>query len=281
MTFSYLSTIGDKKTRQASAPVGKYGARRIVPSRSQLIRSPQAYSRGASCASCDTTNVAAKKPGELISQSLRQFFEPRFKHDFSKVRIHHDPQAQQNAEALGASAFTADNDISFAKREYRPETPEGRALLANELAHVEQTRVPGLIARRSAGKPGQPKNPPEHTEDNCDAWERDLESFSITIAKRYLLDVHGVKAGPVEKLQCLPKPLNNYCDVDYSDKSVVRVMRKPTSGPPPSRGIGANEVWVLRWRPKDPRISCVYEYSCPESGGLALRKKACQQAKPQ
>jgi hypothetical protein len=60
--------------------------------------------------------------------------------DFGDVRIHTDGAAARKASELGARAFTVGNHIAFAPGEYRPGTPEGDALLAHELAHVQQQR---------------------------------------------------------------------------------------------------------------------------------------------
>lgn len=58
--------------------------------------------------------------------------------DFAKVRVHTDTQAAQDAERLGASAFTIGRGVGFAAGAYQPGTPAGDALLAHELAHVSQ-----------------------------------------------------------------------------------------------------------------------------------------------
>ena len=66
--------------------------------------------------------------------------ESRFGHDFSDVRVHSDERAASRARALDAQAFAVDSNIVFGAGRYRPESPEGRGLLAHELAHVVQQR---------------------------------------------------------------------------------------------------------------------------------------------
>jgi hypothetical protein len=78
--------------------------------------------------------------GHALSQSLRDFFEPRFGHDFRQVRVHTDARASEAATAINARAFTMANHILFRSEEYAPDTPMGRRLLAHELAHVVQQR---------------------------------------------------------------------------------------------------------------------------------------------
>ncbi|MFE9843741.1 eCIS core domain-containing protein [Streptomyces goshikiensis] len=53
----------------------------------------------------------------------------------------HPTTAAESANALGARAFTVDQDVVFAAGEYRPGDPGGRALITHELAHtVQQAR---------------------------------------------------------------------------------------------------------------------------------------------
>ena len=54
------------------------------------------------------------------------------------VRVHTDVAADRAASALNARAFTIGRDISFAAGEFRPDTAQGRHLLAHELSHVVQ-----------------------------------------------------------------------------------------------------------------------------------------------
>lgn len=81
--------------------------------------------------------------GHALNSETRHFFEPRFSHSFSNVRIHSDHAANESARSLGARAYTSDRHIFFASGEYQPSTREGRQLLAHELAHVvQQSHVP-------------------------------------------------------------------------------------------------------------------------------------------
>jgi hypothetical protein len=57
-------------------------------------------------------------------------------HSFESVRVHTDASAGKSAAAMGSSAYTVGRDVVFAPGRYRPSTPEGRALIADELAHV-------------------------------------------------------------------------------------------------------------------------------------------------
>ena len=54
------------------------------------------------------------------------------------MRIHADAAASASAKQLKALAYTQGNDIVFANNQYKPDTAEGKKLLAHELTHVVQ-----------------------------------------------------------------------------------------------------------------------------------------------
>src|SRR5262245_54234022 len=92
--------------------------------------------------------------GEPLDVATRAYFEPRFGHDFSNVRVHSDDRAAASARAVNAVAYTAGESIVFGEGQRQPGTWRGRHLLAHELAHVVQQRQ-GLGAghlRRKATK---------------------------------------------------------------------------------------------------------------------------------
>ena len=86
--------------------------------------------------------------GQPLPKSTRAFFEPRFGHDFSQVRVHADHRAASSAQALNARAYTSGRDIAFAASQYAPESQPGKHLLAHELTHVVQ---------QSGGSGGAPR----------------------------------------------------------------------------------------------------------------------------
>jgi hypothetical protein len=78
--------------------------------------------------------------GQPLDAGTRAYFEPRYGHDFSRVRVHADQQAGETARAMDAAAYTVGSQIAFAEGRYQPGTAAGRRLLAHELAHVVQQR---------------------------------------------------------------------------------------------------------------------------------------------
>jgi len=63
-----------------------------------------------------------------------------FGRDVESVRVHTDAAATRSAEYLNALAYTTGSHIVFRHGHFTPSTPEGKRLLAHELAHVMQQR---------------------------------------------------------------------------------------------------------------------------------------------
>ena len=76
--------------------------------------------------------------GRALPDAVRSYFEPRFNHDLSGVRLHTDSHAAHLAQSLHARALTVGRDVFFGAGEYAPQTAEGKKLIAHELAHVLQ-----------------------------------------------------------------------------------------------------------------------------------------------
>jgi hypothetical protein len=81
--------------------------------------------------------------GETLDRATREFMEPRFGHDFSRVRVHRDEVARRSAEAVHARAYTVGSHIVLG------ESPS-RQLLAHELAHTIQQSTEPVVHRQPA-----------------------------------------------------------------------------------------------------------------------------------
>ncbi len=128
----------------------------------ELRRKPLAGSEPGS----PTVDLAARigerrGHGSPLPAASRAFFEPRFQHDFSRVRVHTDTAAEAMAESLNAEAFTIGGDIFFGPARFAPQAIAGQRLLAHELTHVVQqqsrsTQLPLVVQRQTLeGGPGK------------------------------------------------------------------------------------------------------------------------------
>ena len=76
--------------------------------------------------------------GQSLPESSRRYFEPRFSHDFSQVKIHTDSRANGLAKRINARAFTLGRNVVFGAGQYQPHNTAGQHLIAHELTHVVQ-----------------------------------------------------------------------------------------------------------------------------------------------
>ncbi len=85
-------------------------------------------------------NQVLRAHGKSLPLSVLSFFEGRFGHDFSQVRVHDGEQALNAAQVLGARAFTIGRNLVFDQGQFAPTTRSGQKLLAHELAHIVQQK---------------------------------------------------------------------------------------------------------------------------------------------
>jgi hypothetical protein len=95
-----------------------------------------------------------RSPGQPLDTATRGYFEPRFAHDFSRVRVHTDSMASESARAVNALAYTVGRDVVFSSGRYEPQSSPGRTLIAHELAHVIQQETAGSTGADSVSEHG-------------------------------------------------------------------------------------------------------------------------------
>lgn len=113
-----------------------------------LPTSPAATSEATTTKAPEIVHQSLSATGQPLDAATRAFFEPRFGHDFSQIRIHADHKAAQANRSIYARAFAFNGHIAFADGQYAPTSPTGRKLLAHELAHVvQQSESPHTVRR--------------------------------------------------------------------------------------------------------------------------------------
>lgn len=91
--------------------------------------------------------------GQALPKSVRNYFEPRFRTDFSQVKVHTDSHASRLARSVNAKAFTSGKDIVFNAGQFSPNSQTGKSLIAHELTHVvQQTGADGIRVDQSKEK---------------------------------------------------------------------------------------------------------------------------------
>ena len=191
-------------------------------------------SGGAATPAADRAASATPRSsgGQPLGADTRAFFEARSGADLGAVRVHTDAYAAASAAALGADAFTVGHDIVFGARQYQPESPSGRRLLAHELAHVLQQRDGRpRIQRRLSVNPNHPSFAPASD-----------PAASLTSAQRFAM------------MSTIISALCPEFEVDAASGEVLTVSR--TSLPPDELAAGLNPVGcccldVLTMAPND------------------------------
>ncbi|WP_444439493.1 eCIS core domain-containing protein [Pseudomonas sp. A6] len=159
---------------------------KVTPASGALARKPATAGPGAGQAPGIVHDVL-REPGQPLASEARGFFEPRFGHDFARVRVHADARADASAQAVQARAYTVGHDLVFAAGQYRPQSPEGRQLLAHELTHVLQ-QGPGL-RRKPADKPKAAAPDPLCAKFDFDKARKAVEAQAKLAAKGDLLQL--------------------------------------------------------------------------------------------
>jgi len=116
-----------------------------------------------------------RSPGQPLDADTRAFMEPRFGHDFSRVRVHADSRAAESARTVDALAYTVGSDIVFGTGRYAPDEDEGKRLLAHELTHTIQQSPQG-------SRPGPGTMASLRVGAADDAYEREAERVSHELA---------------------------------------------------------------------------------------------------
>ncbi len=122
--------------------MSKKSAQQSEPESGKVYRAAkdQSSSSNASDTESDLEQQIAQtlSGGEPLDESLQRHYSQLLNADLSHVKIHTDTSAAALCDSLNARAFTYSNHIYFSSGQYAPNDPQGRWLIAHELAHVLQ-----------------------------------------------------------------------------------------------------------------------------------------------
>jgi hypothetical protein len=163
-----------------------------------------------------------RSSGQPLDAATRQFFEPRFSHDFSRVRIHADEKAAHSAREVSALAYTVGSNVVFAAGQYRPSSPAGRQLIAHELTHVVQQSHSSSRGHAGSILLDAPANPLEAQAERTSAAVMSATRNSggklgATIHSTGLLQRAPADPAPAKDQPPAPKAEFSDCDKDLQD----------------------------------------------------------------
>jgi hypothetical protein len=93
---------------------------------------------------------SVRRNSRPLPDNVRADLERTVGESAADVRVMTGPEATEAARAVGAQAFTTDGTIVIPEGEFRPDTDEGRELLAHEAVHALQQRGGGTGAGLSS-----------------------------------------------------------------------------------------------------------------------------------
>ena len=125
--------------------------------------------------------------GRPLDVTDRTYFEPRFGSGLGHVRLHDDDRAAALTDEAGAAAFTVGSHVFLGRGAVQPDPGPACALLAHELAHVEQRHVTRTLWRT-------PKDP------SANAQRLQVFAESVSHAARVLAEAFNRRAGAGNRL---------------------------------------------------------------------------------
>ncbi len=218
-----------------------------------------------------------RSPGHFLDPAARASLEPRFGHDFSRVRIHTDAGAAESARLVNARAYTVGRDIVFAAGQYQPASPDGRRLLAHELAHVAQQGgfVPPMRST-PGGKPGAQQGgsvPERHSSHGAYQIDDSHEREADRVSEAVLSGAAGIDFGRTSAPH-LARKENDYAE---SKKQILAELNRSM----PAAILGMIDGLDRETRVKlasDPDV--VRAIAALPSGSVALIRKHFAAAQP-
>ena len=82
-----------------------------------------------------------RSPGAPLDAQTRAFMEPRFGHDFSRVRVHTDAQAAESARAVNALAYTVGGEYRIWSRTLRSNDAQRQASARSRVSPCDATGI--------------------------------------------------------------------------------------------------------------------------------------------
>jgi hypothetical protein len=182
-----------------------------------------------------------RAPAQPLDAATTAAMEPRFGHDFSRVRVHTGARAEESARAVGALAYTVGQNVVFGAGQFAPGTADGRRLLTHELAHtIQQGEV-------ETGTSLAVDNPASADEASADA-----AADAVLAGQQPSVMSHR---GPV--LQCRAAPFIKKVTVHLAPKQSADLEWQ---GTPPESAPGSDHFTVSTGKgysdPGDPRGTC-------------------------
>jgi hypothetical protein len=155
--------------------------------------------------------------GQPLDSTTRALFESRFRHDFSKVRVHTGSRAAESARAVNALAYTVGRDVVFASGLYNPASAGGQQLLAHELTHVVQQHNASPATQSDSLVIGQ----------HNDHLEAEANRAEVAGTSRPIRSQAPVAASVLQRQAAQPQPQTGFEGCDQASQNDLRAKHQP------------------------------------------------------
>jgi hypothetical protein len=243
-----------------------------------------------------------RSPGQPLDPETRAFMESRFGHDFTRVKVHADSNAERSANALNARAWTLGEHVVLGRKQDASVKHGSNWVLAHELAHVVQQEGSAKAISRSSEARVAPANDVFEREasaaaDRVTAGAR--ASISSTQASLRIRRVETEKPKPHIPVVPCDLPPEKFAEkvakhaakhqinpILTNDKVTVTCRNPQKPDPQPCDVVFSKlpvtvavrwrmdvRTTVAGWDTKDGRKACRWVWKCDETG-LVLSETA-------
>jgi hypothetical protein len=276
--------------------IGNQATQRLLQTDAQ---EPEA---GLTVQASDTGQVAGprvhevlRSPGQPLDPETRAFMEPRFGHDFTRVKVHADSNAEHSANALNARAWTLGEHVVLGRKQDASAKHGSNWVLAHELAHVVQQEGAAKAISHSSEAGVAPAN---------DVFEREASAAADRVTAGARASISSAQASPsIRRVETeKPKPHIPVVPCDWppekfaekvakhaakhqinpiltNDKVTVTCRNPQKADPQPCDVVFSklpvtvavrwrmdNRTTVAGWDTKDGRKACRWVWKCDETG---------------
>ena len=157
-------------------------ARKIPQSKLTISQPEDQYEQEANRVADAVMDLPQSKALPLEPQ--QSFSKPRFRQDFSQIRVHTDTKAAESARAVNALAYTVGHNIVFGAGQYTPHSNQGKELLAHELAHTLQQEGTSSTKIQRRAVPFEPASIAKQLKEAMEGWGTDEEAIYAALSGR-------------------------------------------------------------------------------------------------
>jgi hypothetical protein len=210
----------------------------------KLQRKESASAVNAPATAPNIVNETLNAPGQPLDSATQAFFEPRFEHDLSGVRVFADARANESAAALHARAFTVGQNIVFGAAEYAPGTAQGKELLAHELTHTIQQRA------QDGSTPDIQRQPKGDAPPTLDVPSGTPEAEAQA---SYDFNIERLTEKEFQKITGLPSTM--LAEGNFTDARHLNISGLPAGTAPPGLVVGDQPAWLSQEEGEDTTAS--------------------------